>query len=395
MRSGEINVEIEYLRAVAIILVVVLHAGEFLRWKPVSYFGAGTGVDLFFCISGFVISRSFQPFLDQHRADGTWWAAVRAFWVRRIFRLVPSAWLWLLIAVGCSWAFNHTGWFYSFEGNLTSMIYVVANVANFGFASGNLGGNAQYWSLALEDQFYFVFPFFLFFFRGRWRALVLLALIFIQAFPNRSWAGQTNLPLIEHPYLYVTRLDALMWGCLISQFCGSPAYYKLEPKFCRRRIVALGINAVLLFLLINLPHSYHLVHNFRSESAVALVSAALVFLASFDAGYILPVTRRLQAMLAWVGARSYGMYLIHIPLFGLILDMGFRYAQFFHQDTFAVRYRVIYALAAIVLLPILAELNFRLVESPLRRKGKQIARQIVARAAKRADAAGAAAAAMP
>jgi peptidoglycan/LPS O-acetylase OafA/YrhL len=395
MHPGAINIEIEYLRAVAIVLVVLLHAGEFLKWKPVSYFGASTGVDLFFCISGFVISRSFQPFLDQHRSDGAWWAAVRAFWVRRIFRLVPSAWLWLLIAVGCSWAFNHTGWFYSFEGNLTSVIYIVANVANFGYASGNLGGNAQYWSLALEDQFYFVYPFFLLFFRGRWRYLILIVLIFAQAFPNRSWAGQTNLSLIEHPYLWVTRLDALMWGCLISQFYGSPSYYKLEPKFCRRRIVALGINAVLLFLLVNLPHAYHLVPNFRIESTVALVSAALVFLASFDAGYILPVTRRLQAMLAWIGSRSYGIYLIHIPLFGFVQDIGFRYAQFFNQDAFAVRYRVIYALAAIVLLPILAELNFRLVETPLRRKDKLIAGRIVAKAPKGTDATAAAAAAIP
>jgi peptidoglycan/LPS O-acetylase OafA/YrhL len=172
-----------------------------------------------------------------------------------------------------------------------------------------------------------------------------------------------------------------MWGCLISQFCGSPTYYKLEPKFWRRRVVALGANAVLLFLLVNLPHAYHLVPRFRTESTVAFVSAGLVFLASFDAGYILPVTRRLQMTLAWIGSRSYGIYLIHIPLFGYIQDIGFRTAHFFHQDAFEVRYRVIYVLTAIVLLPILAELNFRLVESPLRRKGKKIAGKIVAKAA--------------
>lgn len=74
--SRDINLEIEYLRAVAIILVVVHHAGPFLAWKPIAYFGAGTGVDLFFCISGFVISRSFQSFFDQHRRNGNWWRAV-------------------------------------------------------------------------------------------------------------------------------------------------------------------------------------------------------------------------------------------------------------------------------------------------------------------------------
>jgi peptidoglycan/LPS O-acetylase OafA/YrhL len=368
--SRDINLEIEYLRAVAIIMVCLQHAAQFLAWKPISYFGGGTGVDLFFCISGFVISQSFQPFFDQHRRDGQFWRAVRAFWVRRIFRLVPSAWLWLLIAIGCSWVFNHTGWFYSFEGTLKSAIFIMTNTTNFAFASGTLGGNAQYWSLALEDQFYLVFPFFLFFFRGRWRPLTLLALILVQAFPERS--------LAEHPYLWNTRCDALMWGCLISQFCGSAPYCKWEPKFCRRRILALSINAALIFLLINLPHAYHVVPHFRAESSVAVVSAGLVFLASYDAGYVLPVSRPLRVALAWIGSRSYGIYLIHIPVYGFIQDMGFRAWHIVPEHAAEPWYRFIYALAALILVPICAELNFRFVETPLRRKGKQFAQRIMA-----------------
>lgn len=368
--SRDINLEIEYLRAVAIILVVVHHAGPFLAWKPIAYFGAGTGVDLFFCISGFVISQSFQPFFDQHRRDGNWWRAVRAFWVRRIFRLVPSAWLWLLITIGCSWAFNNTDWFLTFEGNLESALLIVPSVTNFGFASGALHANAIYWSLALEDQFYFVFPFFLFFFRRRWRPVVLIALIIVQIFPNRS--------IYEHPYLWNTRCDALMWGCLISQFCGSAPYCKWEPKFCRRRIAALSINAVLIFLLINLPHAYHLVPNFRAESAEAVISAALVFLASYDVDYVLPVSQPLRVTLAWIGSRSYGIYLIHVVVFGLVRDIGFRGWHIIPEHATEPWYRFAYVLAAFVLIPIFAELNFRFVETPLRRKGKQLAQRIMA-----------------
>ncbi len=368
--SRDINLEIEYLRAVAIILVVIHHAGPFLAWKPIAYFGGGTGVDLFFCISGFVISRSFQPFFDRHRRDGEWWRAVRAFWVRRIFRLVPSAWLWLLISIGCSWAFNHTDWFYSFAGNVSSSIYIMTNTTNFAFASGALGGNAQYWSLALEDQFYMVFPFFLFLVGARWRPLVLLGFILVQAFPDRSIYG--------HPYLWNTRCDALMWGCLISIFCGSAAYCKWEPKFCRRRTVALSINAALIFLLINLPHAYHLVPNFRAESVEALASAGLVFLTSYQAGYVLPISRPLRAALAWIGSRSYGIYLIHIAVFGFIQDMGFRGWHIVPEHATQPWYRFVYVLAALVLVPIAAELNFRFVETPLRRKGKDFAKRIMA-----------------
>lgn len=283
---------------------------------------------------------------------------------------MPSAWLWLLITIGCSWAFNTTDWFLSFEGNLESALFIVPSITNFGFASGALHANAIYWSLALEDQFYMVFPFFLFFFRGRWRPLILLALILVQAFPDRSIAA--------HPYLWNTRCDALMWGCLISQFCGSAPYCKWEPKFCRRPMVALSINAVLIFLLINLPHAYHLVPNFRAESAEALVSAALVFLASYSAGYVLPVSRPLRVALAWIGSRSYGIYLIHVVVFGLIQDMGFRGWHLIPEHATEPWYRFVYVLAAVVLIPIFAELNFRFVETPLRRKGKQLAQRIMA-----------------
>jgi peptidoglycan/LPS O-acetylase OafA/YrhL len=73
--------------------------------------------------------------------------------------------------------------------------------------------------------------------------------------------------------------------------------------------------------------------------------------------------------------------LIHIPLFGFIQDMGFRYSQSVTQGAPGAWYQVVYAFAAIGLLPILAELNFRFVESPIRRKGKQLGKQIMDRRA--------------
>jgi peptidoglycan/LPS O-acetylase OafA/YrhL len=361
-----INLEIEYLRAVAILLVVTLHAAPFLDLKRLNYVGAHTGVDLFFCISGFVIYSSFQPFLDEQFRQGRQWSAVGAFWIRRIFRLVPSAWLWLLIAIGCSWAFNSTGWFYDFNGNLKSAFFVVTNLANFAYASGNLGGNAQYWSLALEDQFYLLFPFFLYFFRGSSRWSVLVALIVLQALPNRL--------LTVNPYLWATRLDALMLGCLIAQFVRTKAYWSFEPTVCESKLIALGINGALIFLLIALPHLPYFIANFRVESSVALVSAGLVFLASYDRGYVLPLSRSLKSILAWIGARSYGIYLIHIPLYGVIKDVWSSHLQ--STDQTAFRW-LVPALVAAVLLPLLAELNFRLVESPLRRKGKKLAQRIM------------------
>jgi peptidoglycan/LPS O-acetylase OafA/YrhL len=119
-----INLEIEYLRAIAVLLVVLAHADAMF---PSSGLGQWTGLDLFFCISGYVISRAFEPFFDKHIAEGRWSAAARAFWVRRIIRLAPSAWLWLSVMVFCSWTFNRSGQFATLTESLKAAGYWAAD----------------------------------------------------------------------------------------------------------------------------------------------------------------------------------------------------------------------------------------------------------------------------
>ncbi|MET0677459.1 MAG: acyltransferase [Bradyrhizobium sp.] len=365
-----INLEIEYLRAIAVLLVVFAHADIMF---PRSGIGQWTGVDLFFCISGYVITRSFQDYFDEAIAEGRWWAATRAFWVRRIFRLAPSAWLWLAVMVLCSWGFNQTGWFGKLEDSLKTAGYFLLFATNFALAHGDVRTNGFFWSLTLEDQFYFVFPFFLFVFRRHWRWIVFLALIYLQSIPDRSIGTD------PHPgYLWVTRLDALMWGCVIYLFSRSALYWKLEPIFCRYRIVALAINFALIYCLVEIPKgSFGYYIGYKGESQIALTSAALVFLASFDRGYVLPIPRVLQSVLAWIGGRSYGIYLIHIAMMGITKEIWLRALPWFGENPPNQHY--VYAAMLLVLVPLAAELNFRFVETPIRRMGVRIADRILAK----------------
>lgn len=370
-----INLEIEYLRAVAIVLVLALHAHAlFINTSHAvsvvfQFAGAWTGVDLFFCISGYVISRSFQPFFDHHRAEGRYWSAAFAFWIRRLFRLVPSAWLWLFIGVACAWLFAPSGWFGTFSGSVESAGLIMLNAANFATADGILSGNGVYWTLALEDQFYLVFPFFLFLVPDVWRARLLIALIVLLAFPDRTMA--------THPFLWYTRFDAILWGCLLYQLSRSPSYWRMEPKYLSRRPVAIATDMMLIALLIVVPiaRAYHYPRfsGLRVESIIAVASAALVFLASFESGYVLPLPWYARSVLGWIGARSYALYLIHIPLYGIIHEILAR------LNISGALYNTCCAVLILMLLPVLAELNFRYVETPLRRKGKQIAERLAAR----------------
>jgi peptidoglycan/LPS O-acetylase OafA/YrhL len=363
-----INLEIEYLRAVAVLLVVLVHAPVLF---PGLSLGQWTGVDLFFCISGYVISRSFQQSFNRAIEDGRWSSAALAFWVRRFFRLTPSAWLWLAINVFGAWAYNSSGSFLGTpEQNVRDALYFVGFIANFALASGAMHSNRFFWSLTLEDQFYLMFPFFLLLFRGHWRWVALLVLILLQAIPDRSLRSE------EYPnYLWVTRLDALMWGCLIHQFSRSQAYAWFEPKILRYRPLAFVVSGALIYCLIEIPKDTFLSYlGDRRESQIALVSAGLVFLASFDRGYALPLPAFLKQVFAWIGSRSYAIYLIHIPLFGILGETWFRYSFLFGDHPPDRRY--FYALAFPLLLVAFAELNFRFVEAPLRHKGVALAKRI-------------------
>jgi hypothetical protein len=117
---------------------------------------------------------------------------------------------------------------------------------------------------------------------------------------------------------------------------------------------------------------------------VALVSALLVLIASYDGDYLM-ARGPLKKLLLGVGARSYTLYLVHIPAFFATREIWWRIAGPHPRHDAA--YTIPYCLTAAALLIGLAELNYRLVETPLRLRGARIARGLALRMAERpADA---------
>src|SRR5271168_2727804 len=90
--------DIETLRAVSILLVLFAHLPAAIHSDSHAalsrdWIQTWSGVDLFFAISGFVITRSLAPLLDARGAAGALPVLV-GFWLRRVWRLLPAAWLW-------------------------------------------------------------------------------------------------------------------------------------------------------------------------------------------------------------------------------------------------------------------------------------------------------------
>ncbi|CAH0992280.1 O-acetyltransferase OatA [Sinobacterium norvegicum] len=363
--------DIEVLRAIAIILVLIEHTQHSLvTWQApftervYTYLGGWAGVDLFFAISGFVIATSLLPQLANSDGINTKLNTSISFWVRRFWRLTPSAWLWLAIILLASIIFNSSGAFHSFRANFEGAITAMLNVANlhvaFSYGRHDLGVTSPYWSLSLEEQFYFFLPL-LAILTKRWLPIVLSIIIFIQLLSTRGDLFSNLL-----------RTDALLLGVLIAMWKPSKTYPLFAPTFLEKNSAkAVFLSFLILALAVVGSESLNMIHH--RISVVAIISATLVLIASYDQNYF-SIIGPINKLLLWIGSRSYALYLSHVPVYAATREIWFRLEP--AGTNFDHSYLLKYGLTAIILLVVCSELNYRLIETPFRKKGARIAKSI-------------------
>jgi peptidoglycan/LPS O-acetylase OafA/YrhL len=371
--------DIEVLRAIAIAMVLVEHfALVLIPWVKIKggpiygHFGFWSGVDLFFVISGFVIGRSLLPSLPPASDRGPFFKTALSFWVRRAWRLAPSAWLWLAIPTAATVVFNRSGAFGLLGPNVRCAISGVLGLANIHFARTFLrppGGGMMlhYWSLSLEEQFYLVLPFLVFFTRKR-LPIALAAIVAAQLFLRRMGPGGNLL-------LNLVRSDALALGVLLSIWSRTPSYARLEPRMLKAWPARLLLPAVFLLIFAYVSRVTETPPSFLI-GAIALMAAVIVWVASYDGDYLLP-PGRLKRAACWMGSRSYAMYLIHVPAYLATREIWFRLSPGIVSP--GLHHKAILIATALPLTLLLAELNFRFVEDPLRRRGGRIAARMLRR----------------
>lgn len=370
--------DIELLRGLAVFGILIHHAqGNLLAWSTpamdrfYAYFNIGHTIDLFFAISGFVIARDLIPKVQAGGADrvGFFRLAI-GFWIRRAYRLLPSAWLCLAGILLLSLLFNSSNAFGSFRSNFAGSIAAVLQVANMHFASNlfselGMGVTFHFWSLSLEEQFYLALPFMLFF-TGRAFPWLAAALVLAQLLSMRPGGALV-------PYAWVFRTDALFLGVLLAWWSRGEVYPLFEPVFLRASAWARWFTLLLLFgALVTVGSEALRIIEYRL-SIVAIISALIVYVASYDRDYLM-APGVIKRFFMWLGSRSYSVYLWHIPMFALVRELAFRYGQS-HAMQFDARHTWLFAAAAAVLILVVSECNFRLVEAPLRRRGMAAAQR--------------------
>lgn len=364
--------DIEILRGFAVLFVVLHHAlSNLFTWttpgleRVAVYFSGVFGVDLFFAISGFVIARELLPRLQASTGSDMAFRITVAFWIRRAWRLLPSAWTWLALTLLAVVLFNQSGVFGGFRVNLEATVAGLLQVANLRFAEtfmrSEYGASFVYWTLSLEEQFYLILPLLALVSR-RFLPYVLIALVVFQLLSTRTMMT------------VMFRTDAIALGVLLAIWSQHSTYAMVRPVFLSRTWWAGTLAMLALCFCMGVVGSEVLHVVSYKFSLYAVLSVLLVWMASYNMDLFIPAGN-LKRLLLWVGTRSYAIYLIHIPAFYLARELWFRLRP---GVTPGDELFFPLLLTASTLLILLSELNYRLIETPFRLRGSLIAKRFLA-----------------
>lgn len=340
-RHATYRPDVDGLRAVAVLSVILYHAG--LKAMPGGY----VGVDIFFVISGFVITTAIQPDLFAGRFS------TRDFYERRIRRIFPP--LFLMVAVSLA-----IGWFVMMPDDFKRLGQSsVANsvfLSNFYFMkdTGYFGATAaakpllHTWSLAVEEQFYLLLPLYpllLLRWSGaamRWltvgicMASLLLSVFATQYEPNLSF------------FLLPTRAWELLVGVLLAQGL-VPAPRKAFEEWARA-LAGIGLIAFSVVF-------YSEKTVFPGMAAIPpVLGSALIISAGMPSGGGGANAWLASRPMVFIGKISYPLYLWHFPLLGFAGYLSLSGLGFFQTAAVNV---MIFAIAVV---------SWRYVERPVRER---------------------------
>ena len=366
--------EIERLRAVAILMVMVVHWDTLQKLLPDIAGHSWSGVDLFFVISGFVVTLSLVRLLPPLDRDTGFLdaferakQALKTFYARRFFRIMPAALAALLIDRFMMTVFPQNfgtpkAWF----GEVVAFYGGVYNYAHAYHADYRMG---VFWSLAVEEHFYLILPILFVTFRTTNRRLAACVAVGFLSILCRALPHPDGVdPSFYEKFSSHLRFDSLMAGVALALVSSRVASSPIMPRWLMRFVI-LPFAIVLIACLPGAAPDYVMMH--QGFIGLWFLSAVLVGFASLDRGYVLafPVVGR---VLEYLGSRSYALYLLHVSAGRFEDDLGVQWPEYRAFVPQEVLYPWRRAIALFVISLAAAEVLHRLVERPFMRLGSAL-----------------------
>jgi peptidoglycan/LPS O-acetylase OafA/YrhL len=337
-------------RALAIMAVLVDHvvAYEFhdRHWLFVLTRIGANGVSLFFAISGFLICSRL---LEEQSAFGR--ISLKGFYIRRACRILPAALAYLIFVtllafLGCIAVDRHELW---------ATLFFWRNYLPKGWIHRGWGGyTVHYWSLAVEEHFYLMWPILLVA-TGRRRARFVAPALALMVAAWRWWDFHhqwfaTLLPGVLFPGRTDVRLDGLLLGCAAALWLDDPSWRTRVEQYFTFVPWLLAVVTYMLFTIIARQHLYTVWES-------ALLPLMVVGTALHPASRI---SRILEYRgLRWIGRLSYSLY-----LWQQLFVIGSIAGLFGWLGRFPLNLGLIF---------LFAFLSYQLIERPLIRVGHRLA----------------------
>ncbi|WP_431085976.1 acyltransferase family protein [Paenibacillus sp. 8b26] len=343
------------LRALAVIAVIVYHLNP--DWLP----GGLLGVGVFFTLSGYLITDILVSQWDTYHSF-----KMKDFWLRRARRLLPAMLTVVAVIVLCSLLFDPSR-LAALRGDVPAALVYMSNwwfifhQVSYFDSFGPPSPLGHLWSLAVEEQFYILWPLLLALgLKYMPKRIVLAGWVTCLALTSALLMAVIYVPGTDPSRVYYgtdTRGFALLIGAALALVWPSS---KLKGQAsAKARLLLDGIGAVSLLLLCHwawASNEYDPSLYRGGLLGIALVTAIVVAVLAHPVSHL----GKLLGLkpLRWIGARSYGLYLWHVPIITLTTPQ---------VDTEGVHVlRIILQLLATVLL---ASLSFKYIEEPIRHGG--------------------------
>ncbi len=358
-QAGQHWPALDGLRAIAVLGVILFHVGVL----P----GGFLGVDVFFVLSGFLITSLLISEWDKRGGR----ISFRNFYTRRVLRLFPALGCVLAASVVLAACLDLAGG----PGDrpyalatLDAIPWVMVFAANWAPALGIspfLGLLGPAWSLAVEEQFYLLWPalFVLLMRRGlsRGRLALLLAVIAAAEMTYRVVMAHLSYGPGHIFYGTDTRSDGLIVGCAVAFWLASGQPARLHDRACKRLKGLAWLGAAVLGILFLIAAPVHA----SVEVGVAVLASGALLLGHLAGQTPAALERLLRSWWAVrIGRRSYGLYLWHLVVIAMARQLFAPYTGIYPMGG---ERRIIFAVVTGVAVAVsfgTAELSYRFVELP-------------------------------
>lgn len=340
------------LRAIAVLAIIIYHLNK--QWLT----GGFLGVDTFFVISGYLITSLL---LKEFEETGS--INLKQFWLRRIKRLIPAVFV-LVGVVSMMTLILKPDQIVNIKHDAFAAIFYVSN---WWYIMTDVNYFEQFafmplkhlWSLAIEEQFYIIFPIVLITLLLTVKKYRNITLIFwIVSLVSLLLMVLISEPHMEHSRVYFgtdTRLQTMLLGVLLA-FLWPPFKLKANPpRILSHTIDGLGIvsTVVIIMLFIFVDDNSDWIYN-GGFYVISVLTLFVILSVVHPSAYFAKVIG--NPLFVYIGKRSYSLYLWHFPVISFI-------HSYYVEGQIPI---YVYVLDIITTL-ILAELSYRYIETPFRK----------------------------